>query len=378
MIKLFLRCALTALVPLISCTVLVQGNFLAQQPVNSKANVGFSESQPYIPRVFENTDKSKKHKKKKNLPPEDLQTAQPPSEKLSANTTITLPVSVFDTHVRFITGLQKSAFKVFVNDKECVVDAVETKDQPLNIILLMDTSPSAFFQNNDLQNYALAVVNQLRPQDRMMVLQFNEKIKALTEFTKDHEVLVKAIDKAQIGDGTALYNTIQDVFAKLVPTLTGRTALIILTDGVDTISKRSSYAESLATAEKSEVTIFPIYFDTFELQNKNMAALVNRIPALASTPFGQAPGSAKAEYDLGRLYLHDLVMLSGGRAILAKEVAKGQKASLPNITTELALQYHLTFRLPEPTNIGERKQIKVRIDRPGLAVLTRGSYVARK
>ena len=242
----------------------------------------------------------------------------------------------------------------------------------------MDTSPSAYLQNTDLQNYALAVVDQLRPQDRMMVVQFNLKMKPMTELVSDHEALAKAIKKTQIDDGTALYDTIQDIFAKLVPTITGRTALLILTDGVDTVSRRSNYVESLSMAEKSEVTVFPIYFDTFELQNKNTAALLNRFPSLSSTTFGQAPGSAKAEYDLGRLYLHDLVMLSGGRAFVADKIAKGQKASLPKITTELALQYYVSFRLPEPTNVGERKQIKIRVNRPGLAVLTRGSYVATK
>ena len=376
MIKTFPHFVITALILICSCIIYAQDTDSQKQPVSKKADSLYSESQPYLPRVFE-YKKAKKQKNKKNNQ-EPAQAVPSVAEKLSADTIITLPVSVFDTHVRFVTGFQKSDFKVFVNDKECEIDAVKTKDQPLNIILLMDTSPSAYMQNTDLQNYALAVVDQLRPVDRMIVIQFSEKLKVMTELTSDHETLVRAIEKTQIDDGTALYDTIQAVFTKLVPTISGRTALLILTDGVDTVSKRSNYMESLAAAEKSEVTVFPIYFDTFALQNKNMTGLMNRLPPLSGTTFGQALGSSKAEYDLGRLYLHDLVILSGGRAILAKEVAKGQKAALPKITTELALQYYVSFRLPEPTNIGERKQIKIRVDRPNLAVLTRGSYIAER
>jgi VWFA-related protein len=375
MIKMFLRYLLTAFVYSGSCIILVQSNYLAQQSDNTKSDVGFTESTPYIPRVFEDSNKSKKHKKKKNAPKEDLQTTQPVAEQLSAITEVTLPVSVFDMRGGFITGLQKSDFKVFVDDRECNVDAVETKDQPLNIILLIDTSPSAYFQIKDLQNYALAVVDQLRPQDKVMVVQFNIGMKAMTELGNDHKVITKAIGNIKSDDGTSLYDAINEVFSEKLNTIAGRKALIILTDGVDTTSEKSDYEKSLKVAEKSNTTIYALYFDTY--QQSIGLSRINRLPVqLQGMVPGPGRGATQAEYENGKRYLNDLINLSGGRAIRAETPAKGQKANPSKIAREIELQYYVTFRLPQPTYIGERKQLKVRVDRPGLAVLTRGSYVA--
>lgn len=375
MIKIFLRYLFIAFVYLGSCIILVQGNYVAQQPANTKPDVGFSESEPYMPRVFEDTDKSKKHKKKKSALKENLQAPQSIAEKLSAITEVTLPVSVFDTHGGFITGLQKSDFKVFVNDIECDVAAVETKDQPLNVILLIDTSPSAYLQIKDLQNYAWAVVDQLRPQDKVMVVQFNIGMKVMTELSNDRNVITKAIRNIKSGDGTSLYDAVDELFSKKLITIADRKALIILTDGVDTTSKKSDYEKSLKEAEKSNTAIYPLYFDTYE--QFSGSSRINRLPLpLQGIVLGSGLGTARAEYENGKRYLNDLVNISGGRVIRAETPPKGQKANPSKIAREIELQYYVTFLLPGPTNVGERKQIKVRVDRPGLTVLTRGSYVA--
>jgi Mg-chelatase subunit ChlD len=238
--KIFPYFAVTVLALTGCCIIYAQDSGSAKQTNTAKTDIGYSESQPYMPRVFETSNKSKKQKNKKNAPQESAQVTPSVAEKLSADTVITLPVSIFDSRGGFITGLQKSDFKVFVNDVECSVAAVETRNQPLNIILLIDTSPSAYLQINDLQSYALAIVDQLRPQDKAMVLQFNIDMKIMTELTNDHEVLAKGIKKTQGGDGTSLYDTIQEVFSGELKAVMGRKALIILTDGVDTTSRKVS------------------------------------------------------------------------------------------------------------------------------------------
>jgi hypothetical protein len=132
----------------------------------------------------------------------------------------------------------------------------------------------------------------------------------------------------------------------------------------------------LVEVERGDVSVFPIYFDTLVQLNRNLPRL-NGVPSpIYGTGFGTAVGAARAEYEMGKSYLNDLINLSGGRAIRAQPLAKGQKAVPSKIVTELGLQYYVSFRLPEAPNVGERKQIKIRVNRPGLAVLARGSYIA--
>ncbi len=86
-------------------------------------------------------------------------------------------------------------------------------------------------------------------------------------------------------------------------------------------------------------------------------------------------GSIKAEYELGKQYLNDLVLLSGGRAVAVESISNGQKGILTNIAMELRLQYYISLRPSINGRVGQRRQVKVRVNHPNLLVLARGSYV---
>jgi hypothetical protein len=48
------------------------------------------------------------------------------------------------------------------------------------------------------------------------------------------------------------------------------------------------------------------------------------------------------------------------------------------IAEELRRQYSLGYYPKEPTSAGQRREIRVRVSKPGLAVRARDSYVAGK
>jgi Ca-activated chloride channel homolog len=332
---------------------------------NTSVQKDYSESLPYKPREFEN-------KKKKS------KTDNPPKDKNENNTTVEnkpvlIPVSVYDAGGRFVQGLKKSDFQVFVDDQEQDISSFEINEPPLNLVLVIDTSPSTEFNIKEIQDYALSMVEQLRPQDNVLVIAFNENVKVLSELTNDRQKISKAIRKAKVGDGTSLYDAVHNIFQKQISQIEGRRAVVLLTDGVDTTSLKARYETSLAEAEKYDAPVYPIYLDTSESMKK---ASKNNIPFPLTGIISSARiiGMTEAEYELGRQYLNDLVLLSGGRAISLNGL-KGAKAVLPNLVEELKLQYYIGFLPAGAEHEGQRRQIKVRVNRPDLFVLARGSYV---
>lgn len=87
--------------------------------------------------------------------------------------------------------------------------------------------------------------------------------------------------------------------------------------------------------------------------------------------------SIEKEYELGKLYLNDLLFLSGGRSVLAEGIATQLAVSAQNLPSEIGKQYLLKFAPGEQPGIERRRQLIVRVDRPGLQVITRGSYLTR-
>src|SRR5947209_18392132 len=115
-----------------------------------------------------------------------------------------------------------------------------------------------------MQDAAIAFLNQLRPNDRVIVVSFDDKIRVLSDPTSDRGVLRAAIRRTRTGDGTRLYDAVDLVIRQQLSPIQGRKAIVLFTDGVDTTSKHSSYRSTLAEAEELDAMIYPIEYDTYD------------------------------------------------------------------------------------------------------------------
>ena len=100
-----------------------------------------------------------------------------------------MPVSVLDRDGRFISGLRQKDFRFSKMAIEQKVDYFQSVEQPFTVILLIDVSPSTAFQIDEIQNAAITFIDQLRPNDKVMVIAFDESVHVLTRPTNDRRVL---------------------------------------------------------------------------------------------------------------------------------------------------------------------------------------------
>ena len=83
---------------------------------------------------------------------------------------------------------------------------------------------------------AKAYVNQSRPNDATGLLTFNTQYEYVQALITDNQALVEAIDGLTAYDDTAMYDALMDAVEILAP-VSGRKAIIVLTDGMDNRSK---------------------------------------------------------------------------------------------------------------------------------------------
>ena len=169
---------------------------------------------------------------------------------------MTIPVSVYDRNGLYIPGLLAKDFKIFEDGKEQQIAYFGTSDKPFSVILLIDTSPSTSYKIEEIRNAARAFVDQLKPADRVLVISFDLGVHVHGEMTSDRQAIYKAIDKADFGSGTSLYDAVDVALRKQLAKIDGRKAIVLFTDGVDTTSRRT-YDFTLDEAEESESLIFP-------------------------------------------------------------------------------------------------------------------------
>ena len=307
---------------------------------------------------------------------------------------VTMPVSVLDRDGRFVSGLQQRDFQIFENGIEQKVDYFQSTEQPFTVILLIDVSPSTQFQIDEIQNAAITFVDQLRPSDRVMVIAFDQDVHVLSPVTNNRYQLKNAIRQTEFGDGTSLYEAVDYVINEQMRHIQGRKAVVLFTDGVDTTSRRASYQSTVAATEEVDSLFYTIRYDTLhdmsggrnypQPQGRRrgggrvtMADILGAILTGGNVNVGgggPVGGGSSSEYETGRKYLEAIAQNSGGRKFEAQSMTNLQ-AAFSGIAEELRRQYSLGYYPETVGKVGERKQIKVRVNRPSVVVRAKNSYI---
>lgn len=307
---------------------------------------------------------------------------------------VTVPVSVLDRQGRFIPNLQREDFRVFENGVEQSIAYFEPAEKPFTVALLLDTSASTHFHLGEIKDAAIAFAKQLRPQDRVLIVSFNDEVLLLTEVTNDLNIIETVIEEnVNTGNSTRLYDAVDLTIKERLNKIKGRKAIVLFTDGVDTSSQQASYQTTLREVEELDALIYPIQYDTSDYLRAMQGAgsgtvtiTTTRRGIFGTTTSQQTynvpvnngvplPGTTRADYDRADQYLHALADKTGGRLYQANDNAQLAQA-FTRIAEELRRQYSLGY-YPRTDNVESsgRRQIKVRVRQPNLAVKARDSYV---
>ena len=312
-------------------------------------------------------------------------------------TLVSIPVSVMDRDGKFIPNLRQGDFRIWENGVEQQVAYFASVDKPFTVALVIDTSGSTKSRLMEIQDAATTFINQLRPDDRVMVVSFSDRIRVLSQPTNDRAALRDAIQMTQPGSGTRLYDAVDLIINEHFNRIEGRKAIVLFTDGVDTTSKRASYESTVRDSEELDALIYPVKFDTYADmagggggwpggggggQRGKGGILDDLISIIVSGGItinsgggggGGGTGTSRAEYERGDQYLRDLARVSGARLYNAE--IQNLDFAFRLVAEELRRQYSLGYYPKNKPVAGERRGIRVRVTRSELVVRTRDSYV---
>jgi VWFA-related protein len=281
---------------------------------------------------------------------------------------VTVPVAVMDRDGKFITDLGREDFRIYENGKEQEVAFFAPVEEPFTVVLLLDTSPSTSFKLKDIQDAAIAFIDQLRPEDRAVGVTFNSQLRVLNRMMRDREALRKAIRNLKSAPGTYLYATVDVMLNRLFRRIPGRKALVLFTDGLDTLyipfsdtQRRATFASNMRDAEEGDVLIYPVQYNTLE----DMQRMYR----------DNYPEALRESYDVASKYLAGLARKTGGRHYRADNLG-ALKESFAAIAQELRRQYSLGYYPEDASKPGQERKIKVQVKREGVRVKAKESYTS--
>jgi VWFA-related protein len=265
----------------------------------------------------------------------------------------------------FIRDLGKDDFAVSENGRPQTIRYFSREtDLPLTIGLMIDTSMSQrrVMEAERIASYTFLEQVLREKKDQVFIMQFDLSAILRQELTSSFLKLSDALQRvdtpsmndlrSQTGGGTMLYDAMLKASREIMVNQTGRKALIVLSDGVDTGSE-ASVAEAIEAAQRADTLIYSILFSD-------------------EGYYGIFSGGAD-----GRNVLVRMARETGGGFF---EVSR--KQSLDQIFTqlqeELRSQYNIGYVSDQPVSISEWRKLQLTTLQKGLVVQTRGRYWARR
>ena len=304
---------------------------------------------------------------------------KPDSEIIRVETDLVIiPTGISERNGKRVINVGKEEFKIFENGVEQEIAYFSNEEQPFTVALVLDMSYSSVFKLKDIQDAALAFINQLRPDDKVLVVSFDEKTNVLCEATSNRKILRLAVEGAKIASGTSFYSALDITLNEKLRQIAGRKAIVVLSDGVDTTSVEAKPQKILDDASETDVLIFPIQYDTFDdvqKSRKESAQILydeNDRPYTIEKP--KARGERENDYKNAGAFLKEISTQTGGRVYRVSSSTRLTEA-FANIADELRKIYSLGYYPNIERKAGARYSIRVRVYRPNLIVRAKNKYL---
>ncbi len=232
----------------------------------------------------------------------------PAKDKIAYDVNVYL--SVVDSAGNPVKDLSAENFTVAEDSQQVEIDSVElATDEPINLVLLLDTSGSMHGAGIDAARTAASnFIAGLDSNDRVAVLSFDDTVNTVIDFTTDHKAARDqiALLDAKSGAGTCLYDAAYQAVQMSASLPAGRRAVILLTDGVDeTPSGAICSAHTLddvISLASSGGTRVPVY--TLGLGNRIDEKTLERFASLTGGRYLYSPDSSQLDAMFLRLADH--------------------------------------------------------------------------
>lgn len=284
---------------------------------------------------------------------------------------VTVHTSVMNRDGKFIPDISKELFHIYEDKEEQDIVFFETNNSPFTVVLMLDASDSVVFKLKDIQDAAIAFINQLRSDDRVIVVAFDANFMKLCDATSDKTKIRDAILSARTGGGTSLYGAVETTINNTLREIKGRQAIVLFTDGIDT-SSRATYFGTLDLVKESNSIIYTIQYPTSDFTTKAAEYAVSQGTAVNIVTAKGEP--VKLAFERGTRYLRTLSDNTSGRFYYTDTLDSLTK-SFAYIAKELSQQYSVSYYPKNQDAKQKNRQIKVAVDVPKAVVKTRRSYV---
>lgn len=291
---------------------------------------------------------------------------------------VVLNVTVVDECGANLTSLTREDFSIYEDGVRQEISTFFPVAAPFKLVLVVDTSISTRNNLNLIKNAARNFTKELRPDDQIALAETHFFARKVQGFTNDRKLLRKAIKRLATYPygGSKLYDGVAMALRSLQPTVSGRKAIVVLSDGMEN-SSHIKFEELRRLLAKDDAVFYPITILNKDRQKKILERYIFRNQNKLNDPYVEnarlSLSVLKEVYQIQTERLNKLSRETGGKMFLVDDLS-----DLAGEYSKVAHELRNTFSLSYYSNKQGRKlgmrRIQVRVKNPDFRVRTRTSY----
>ena len=258
---------------------------------------------------------------------------------------IQVEVTVETKKGHLVQGLSKDNFTIYEEKVEQEITNFSPIEAPITAVLVTEYSnaiPWSWLYESWLASHVF--VENMRKGDWVAAIIYDLKPEILVDFTQSKMEVYRALSRLTYPgfSESNLYDTVYDVLDR-VEELEGKVAIILVSSGIDTLSKKNLDA-TLDKVKNSNVVIFPVSLGGF-----SRARYEHRMSDITRMSLYQADAVLKG-----------FAKYTGGKAFFPRFV-QGYRDVFHTISMLLRHQYSLSYISSNTKKEGKFRKIKVKV-----------------
>ncbi len=291
---------------------------------------------------------------------------------------VLLPVSVHSDLGRLPPNLQRTDFILTEDGKRQVINSV--MHTPANILFILDAGGDSTLKNVAInRDLALRMVDSLGEQDKAAVISYAEKTSLLSQWTGDKEALRRTLEwKFKPGLKSDFYRTLMYAAVEVLPKVSGRRSVVIMTDGVDSFDELD-FENVLTALHRARATVYVVSQGSMLLREIKPRAFNSMSWYEMLDPQARKRIEKLRAYyrqlEAAEITLKGLAEETGGAIWLPGSREEFGKLS-PQIVTEIGAEYLFAYSTERQPNDTKFHATSVYATIPGLQIRSRRGIYA--
>ncbi|MBI3939594.1 MAG: VWA domain-containing protein [Acidobacteria bacterium] len=265
----------------------------------------------------------------------------------------------------FVRGLTKEDFRVLEDGVPQEITNFNSEAVPAHVAIVLDISGSV---QGELPEFRRAILNfsrALTRDDKIAIVTFSNQSKLILDWTSDPQKIELAASSVYSKGTTVFYDALYVTFSDLLKEVSGRKAVIVLSDGIDTAST-TSFQQVRRQALRAEAMVY-------------FVSKLEEYAAMASGRRWTDPGDPTLRDEFlqrVRSEMNALATETGGAVL--NYVAMSLNDIYQRVAEELRHQYYMGYLPANGAKDGSWRKIEIQVLKPGVQATTRAGYYAAR